>query len=252
MTLRALIVDDEAVARRRIRRLLEHEAEVTISGECADGASAVTAIRTSHPDLVFLDVQMPECDGFDVVQQVPPQELPAVVFVTAHDRFALRAFDVHAIDYLLKPFTRERFRTALDRVREHLARRDHDAGLRALVGELRTRARYVRRLSVRSGDRIVVMDVAGIDWLGAADNYVYVHAGSKTYLIRETLTALERQLDPDRFVRIHRSTLVHIDRIVELRAATHGDFEVLLRDGTRLTLSRTCRGRLEQALGRPL
>lgn len=252
MTVRALIVDDEVVSRRRIRRLLQRETDVAIAGECADGTSAVTAIRASRPHLVFLDVQMPECDGFDVVQQIPPEELPAVIFVTAHDRFAVRAFDVHAIDYLLKPFTGERFRTALHRARERLTRRADNTGLRGLVSDLRARARYLRRLSVRTADRIVVLDVAAIDWLGAADNYVHIHAGGKEYLLRETLAALEHQLDPDRFVRIHRSALVQIDRILELRPATHGDFDVLLREGTRLSLSRTCRGRLEQALGRPL
>jgi two-component system, LytTR family, response regulator len=244
MTLRILIVDDESVARRRIRRLLTAEHDVTVIGECGDGGSAIAAIAAEHPDLVFLDVQMPERDGFEVLQAVPPGELPAILFVTAYDRYALRAFDVHAIDFLLKPFTRERFRIALVRARERLDRRDRDAGLAALAASLRQRPRYLSRVPVRTGDRIVLVDLATVDWLEAADNYVRLHAQKREYLLRETLASLESQLDPNRFARIHRSAIVQIDRIVELHPATHGDFDVLLRDGTRLTLSRTWRDRL--------
>jgi two-component system, LytTR family, response regulator len=244
MTLRILIVDDESVARRRIRRLLTAEHDVTVIGECGDGGSAIAAIAAEHPDLVFLDVQMPERDGFEVLQAVPPPELPAILFVTAYDRYALRAFDVHAIDFLLKPFTRERFRIALVRARERLDRRDRDAGLAALAASLRQRPRYLSRVPVRTGDRIVLVDLATVDWLEAADNYVRLHAQKREYLLRETLASLESQLDPNRFARIHRSAIVQIDRIVELHPATHGDFDVLLRDGTRLTLSRTWRDRL--------
>jgi two-component system, LytTR family, response regulator len=244
MTLRILIVDDESVARRRIRRLLTAEHDVTVIGECGDGGSAIAAIAAEHPDLVFLDVQMPERDGFEVLQAVPPPELPAILFVTAYDRYALRAFDVHAIDFLLKPFTRERFRIALVRARERLERRDRDAGLAALAASLRQRPRYLSRVPVRTGDRIVLVDVTTVDWLEAADNYVRLHVQNREYLLRETLASLESQLDPNRFARIHRSAIVQIDRIAELHPATHGDFDVLLRDGTRLTLSRTWRDRL--------
>ncbi len=244
MTLRILIVDDESVARRRIRRLLTAEHDVTVIGECGDGGSAIAAIAAEHPDLVFLDVQMPERDGFEVLQAVPPPELPAILFVTAYDRYALRAFDVHAIDFLLKPFTRERFRIALVRARERLERRDRDAGLAALAASLRQRPRYLSRVPVRTGDRIVLVDVTTVDWLEAADNYVRLHVQKREYLLRETLASLESQLDPNRFARIHRSAIVQIDRIAELHPATHGDFDVLLRDGTRLTLSRTWRDRL--------
>jgi two-component system LytT family response regulator len=252
VTLRALIVDDELVARRRIRRLLGPEPGVTIAGECADGASALKAIAAERPDLVFLDVQMPELDGFEVVKAVPPSELPAIVFVTAFDRYALRAFDVHAIDYLLKPFTRERFRTALARAQSRLERRGRHEGLAALIEELRARPRYLERVAVRGAGRIVLVDLTSIDWLEAADNYIRLHVGTREYLMRETLSTLEKQLDPDRFARIHRSVIVQIDRVAALHPATHGDFEVRLRDGTRLMLSRTWRERLERALGRPL
>jgi two-component system, LytTR family, response regulator len=244
MTLRILIVDDESVARRRIRRLLATERDVTVIGECGDGESAVAAIAAERPELVFLDVQMPERNGFDVLQAIPAAELPAILFVTAYDHYALRAFDVHAIDFLLKPFTRERFRIALARARERLDGRNRDAGLASLAASLRERRRYLSRVPIRTSGRIVLVDVATIDWLEAADNYVRLHAEKREYLLRETLASLESQLDPDRFARIHRSAIVQIDRIAELHPASHGDFDVLLRDGTRLTLSRTWRDRL--------
>jgi two-component system, LytTR family, response regulator len=245
-----LIVDDEPVARRRIHRLLTAEPDVSIVGDCADGASALKAIVRERPDVVFLDVQMPELDGFEVLRQVPSTALPAIVFVTAFDRYALRAFDVHAIDYLLKPFTAERFRTALGRARDRVARRDPNRELAALVAELRARPRYLSRAAARVGGRIVLVDLATVDWIEAADNYVRLHAGGREYLLRDTLTAFERQLDPSRFARIHRSAIVQLDRVMELHPATHGDLDVRLRDGTKLTLSRTWRERLERALGR--
>jgi two-component system LytT family response regulator len=253
VTLRTLIVDDEGVARRRVRRLLQLEPDVQIVGERGDGRSAVEAIERERPDLVFLDVQMPELDGFEVVQRLSPSRLPAFVFVTAFDRYALRAFEVHAVDYLLKPFTAERLRLALSRARERIARPDGaNEGLRALIDELRARARHLRRVAVHAGRRIVLLDVSAIDWLQATDNYVTFHAGGRQYLMRETLSSLEGQLDPDRFVRIHRSSIVQIDRVAELHPATHGDFDLVLRDGTRLTLSRRWRERIERALGRTL
>jgi two-component system, LytTR family, response regulator len=249
---RVLIVDDEAVARRRVRRLLAGEPDVQIVGEAGDGRSAVAEIARTSPDLVLLDVQMPELDGFEVVENLPRDHLPAMIFVTAYDRYALQAFDVHAIDYLLKPFTPERFRTALDRARDRVRRRDHDIGVERLVEELRAGRRHLARLLVRSGRRIVVLDVDQIDWIQAADNYVSVRSAGRDYLLRDALGNLERQLDPARFVRIHRSVIVNVNRIEALEPATHGDFDVRLRDGTRLTLSRTFRLRLEQVLGHPL
>ncbi len=252
MTVRTLIVDDEAVARRRVRRLLGAEADVEIVGEAGDGISALSMIEQSRPDLVLLDVQMPEVDGFEIVRRLPPGAVPSVIFVTAFDRYALQAFDVCAIDYLLKPFTRERFALAVQRARDRLRSRRADAGLEALVANLRVRPQYLSRLAVRAGTRIVLLDVEAIDWIQAADNYVTLHASGREYLLRESLSVLERQLDPSRFARIHRSTIVNVGRVAELAAATHGDFDVRLRDGTRLVLSRTWRERVEQALGRRL
>lgn len=248
MSLRVLIVDDEAPARRRIRRLLAAERDVTVVGEGADGASAVMMISATRPDLVFLDVQMPERDGFEVVTAIAPADLPAILFVTAHDRYAIRAFDVHAVDYLLKPFTVERFRTALARARARIGRRIQDPGLAGLVGSLRDRPAYLSRVSVRASGRTVVVELSAVDWLEADDNYVRLHVKQREYLVRETLAALEARLDPDRFVRIHRSAIVQVDRIAETRVMTHGDAEVVLRDGATLTASRTWRTRLRTAL----
>jgi len=252
MTLRALIVDDEPIARRRIRRLLRDLGEVEIAGECGDGRSALDAIDSTDPQLVFLDVQMPNLDGFDVVAQLHPKRRPAIIFVTAFDRYALRAFEVHAVDYLLKPIAPARLRLAVERARERIERGTRHTGLASLVRELRDTRRHLARLAVRTRGRIVMVDVDAIDWIQAADNYVTVHARGREYLLRETLAALERQLDPARFARIHRSAIVALDRIVELRPSSHGDFDVRLRDGTPLTLSRSWREHVERALGRPL
>ena len=244
MTLRALIVDDEAPARRRIRRLLAAEADVTVVGECGDGASAISTIAETRPDLVFLDVQMPERDGFEVVKALAPRRLPAVLFVTAFDRYALQAFEVHAVDYLLKPFTGERFRTALDRARERITQHVHDPALAELAKALRNRPAYLSRLPIRSAGRTVFVDLDAVDWLEAADNYVRVHVGQREHLLRETLATLEAQLDPERFARIHRSAIVRLDGVVEIRPTSHGDAEVVLRNGSRLTASRTWRHKL--------
>ena len=245
MTVRVLIVDDEAVARRRIRRLLAAEPDVTVVGECADGASALKAMTGDKPDLAFLDVQMPELDGFEVVQSVPPAQLPGVVFVTAFDRYALRAFDVQAIDYLLKPFTRERFRTALSRALARLDSRSHD-NIAVLLDHLRATRRYPKRVAVRGADRFIVIHWRDVDWVEAADNYVKLHVDAKEFLLRDTLAAVERQLDPERFARIHRSVIVQLDRVAELHPASHGDVDVVLRSGTRLVLSRTWRERVQR------
>jgi two-component system LytT family response regulator len=248
MTLRTVLVDDEAVARRRMRRLLASEQDVAIVEECGNGVEAVTVIRREAPDLVLLDVQMPELNGFEVIERLG-DHLPCVIFVTAFDRYAMRAFDVHAIDYLLKPFPASRFQLALARARERVRMRQTDAGLVSLIASLKQRSSYLSRVSVKVGGRIVLVDLRTVDWIEAADNYVRLHCGSREYVLRETMAALERQLDPDGFVRIHRSMIVRIDRIREFHPATHGDMDVILRDGTRLTLSRTWRGRARHLLG---
>jgi two-component system LytT family response regulator len=236
MSVRVLIADDEAVARRRLRRLLQRESDLNIVAECADGAAALRLMVEAVPDLVLLDVQMPEFGGFEVLERFPGTQWPAVIFVTA--------FDVHAIDYLLKPFSADRFRTAIARARNRLRHCASDPGLAALLEERRRRPEYLTRLAVPSRGRTVLIDTASIDWIQAADNYVTVHIDGREHLVRETLGVLERQLDPDRFARIHRSTIVNLDRIAQVEPATHGDGIVQLRDGTRLALSRTRRERV--------
>jgi two-component system LytT family response regulator len=248
MTLRVLIVDDEAVARRRLRRMLAAETGVTVVGECEDGRSALDAIASTAPDLVLLDVQMPERDGFDVLRAIPAAEMPAVIFVTAFDRYALRAFDVHAVDYLLKPFTPDRLTAAIGRARERIASRTAASGPAALAETLRRERRYLSRVTITSASRAVVVDLRDVDWIAAEDNYVRLHTRGRHYLRRGTLKALEQQLDPASFVRVHRSALVRIDRIAEIHAAGHGDGNLVLRDGTTVPLSRTWRERVRRAL----
>jgi two-component system LytT family response regulator len=241
MATRALIVDDEPLARLRLRTLLADETDVTVVGECADGGRAIDEIEANRPDLVFLDVQMPELSGFDVIEAVGPSRMPLVVFVTAYDQYALEAFRVHALDYLLKPFEDERFRATMQRARERLkvARPGSDARVRALVDDMASARRYIQRLVIRSAGRVYFVRVDDIEWVEAADNYVRLHVGRTSHLLRQTLKDLEQQLDPERFMRIHRSTIVSLDRIQELQPWFHGEYIVILRDGTRLHTSRT-------------
>ncbi len=253
--IRVLVVDDEPLARERVRQLLETEPDLELIGECSDGASAVQAIRQQSPDLVFLDVQMPELDGFGVVEEVGREQMPAVIFVTAHDQFALKAFEVHAVDYLLKPFDKERFKTALRRAMDHVRRRqtgDLSQQLSALLADVRpeSKAKYLDRLAIKSSGRVVFVKVDDIDWIEAADNYVSLHVGQEEHLHRETMSTIEAQLSPAKFMRISRSAIVNMDRIKELQPLFHGEYAVILRQGTRLTLSRSYRDKLDQLMGR--
>ena len=250
--IRALIVDDEPHARARVRELLSRETDVEVAGECGNGRDAIAVIRRDRPDLVFLDVRMPGIGGFGVLDAIDPAQTPAVVFVTAFDEFAVRAFEVHALDYLLKPFDRPRFLQSLDRAREAVQRRRSggiDERLAGLLAKLDAGDRYLRRLLVKTGSRSVLLRTEEIDWLEAAANYVRVHVGRERHLLRETMTALEGRLDPARFARIHRSTMVNLDRVRELEPYFHGEWLVRLADGTRLSLSRTYRDRLQDRLG---
>lgn len=245
MTLRALIVDDEALARRRVRRLLAAHPDVQVVGECADGAEALESIRRLRPTLLFLDIQMPEVDGFAVLEALAAGTVPAVVFVTAHDEHALRAFDVHAVDYLLKPIARERFDRALARARREAGTGGPDAGWRALLEERRAQA---TRLALKCDGRLVLVDIARVDWIEADGNYVRLHAGRDTHFVRDTLRALEARLSGRRFVRVHRGTLVNAERIREVHPLPGGEQELVLEDGTRLRASRGYRQRLEEFL----
>ena len=248
MKVRTIVVDDEPLARERLRKLLAAEPEVEVVGEAGNGRQAVALIRETKPALAFLDVQMPELDGFGVLAELHQAECPAVVFVTAVDKFALKAFEVHAVDYLLKPFDKERFQIALRRALEQLARGQPDKiheQISALLGELRPAAQS-DRIPVKTDGRVVFVKTADIDWVEAADNYVSLHVGKDTHLLRETMTNLETRLPREQFIRISRSTIVNAERIKELQPLFHGEYTVILRDGTKLTLSRSHRDKLQQ------
>jgi len=240
--LRVLIVDDEAPARRKILRLLREESSVEIAGEADSGEAAVAAIQKQHPDLVFLDVQMPGMDGFSVIQSLKAAKipLPRVVFITAHDRFALRAFEVHAFDYLLKPVSEERFREALGRARiQHEQSADGFASrLGAMLEQLQREKSLPDRLLVEADSRAIFVAVKEISWVEADRNYVLLHCGKKTHTLRSTLDALQNMLDPKLFVRINRGTLVRLDAIRELLSWFHGEYKVMLHDSTELRWSR--------------
>jgi two-component system LytT family response regulator len=250
---RVLVVDDEPLARERLRTLLREEPGFEMVGEAVDGTSGAESIRALAPDLVFLDVQMPGADGFDVIDAVGADKMPFVVFVTAYDRYALRAFDVHAVDYLLKPFDRERFRQALGHAQAQLDRNggsDLERRLTAIVQDLKPAKARADRFVVKSGGRIFFVRTGDIDWIEAAGNYVKLHVGNDSYLIRETMNSIEAKLSPDMFVRVHRCHIVNIEQVRELQPWFNGEYVVFLKNGTRLTLSRGYRERLQERIGR--
>lgn len=245
--LRVLVVDDEPLVREGIRVLLKREVDVRMLGEARNGEEAVERIRELRPDLVMLDVQMPGMDGLAVVAALEPEERPAIVFVTAHSEYAIRAFDMHAVDYLLKPFDAERFATALRRARERMAAGKVDR-LEELLATLRPAPAYPERLLLKHEGTVVVVPANDIDWVEAADNYVNVHARTGRYLVREPLKQIEAKLDPARFARAHRSALVNLSRVKALDPLTAGEYIITLTTGTRLTLSRGCRDEFKSRL----
>lgn len=250
---RILICDDEEPARDRIRQMVRGNSQFTVVGECATGTEAVERILSGGVDLVFLDVQMPELNGFQVCEAVGMGRMPLIVFVTAYDEFALNAFEVHAVDYLLKPFDRERFERSLDRVRERFESRmaaGIGGNLEALLAGLKPAVSRLERLAFKSGGKVVLLKVAEIDWVEADGNYVLVHTASGSHSLRETMAWIEARLPSETFMRISRSAVVNLDRVRELQPLFHGEYAVILNDGTRLTLSRTFRERLEALLGR--
>lgn len=246
--IRALIVDDEPLSRRRIRDLLDGESDFVLIGECGDGDSAMTALRESPCDLVFLDVQMPGLDGMEIARRLASASGPAVIFVTAHDCYALPAFEVHAVDYLLKPFDRLRFRKALAWARMAI-RRERGDSPPPLPHEMGGGKKPLERLTIKTAGKVYFLKTEEIDWVEAAGNYLRLHTGAAEHLLRETMNNLEARLDPECFWRIHRSTLVNVDRIRELQPLFHGDYVVILRDGKELTLSRTYRRQLPGRFG---
>jgi two-component system, LytTR family, response regulator len=253
MKMRVLIVDDEPWARKRIATLLKAEADVEMVGECSGGAEAVRTITERVPDLVFLDVQMPEVDGFEVVEAIGPDQMPLVIFATAYDKYAIQAFDAQALDYLLKPFDEERFRKALSRARrEFIEKTPSERTIRGLLESVQSRQRFLQRLAVRSGGRILFLKAVDIDWVEASGNYVTLHAGTDSHMLRTGMNALEPKLDPEQFVRIHRSTIVNLDRVRQMQPWFRGEQILVLKDGTQLNVGRAFRGKLLQQIGNAL
>jgi len=250
MPIRAVIVDDEPLARKRIHDLLREDREVEVVAECGSGAAAMEVLEHEKPDLLFLDVQMPEVDGFELLEAAEGS-VPAVIFVTAYDKYALRAFDAQAVDYLLKPFNESRFEQALQRAKEKIGKGSGgqmNADLMSLLKDVQAGRKSTDRLVIKSGGRVLFLKAAEIDYVEAAGNYLNLYVGKDTHLIRETMQSLEARLDPAHFLRIHRSTIVNLERIKELQPWFGGEYVVVLRDGRKLTLSRTYRVRVQQLL----
>ncbi len=258
--IRTLIVDDEPLARRNLRLLLENDPQIEILDECRNGREAVKAINAMSPDLIFLDIQMPEMDGFDVLERVGTEQIQAIIFVTAFDQYALKAFDVHALDYLLKPFDDEGFAHALRRAKTQIEAREINRLSKRLLALLDERVSqrasssreqdYLKRLMIKVSGRVVLLKVDEIDFIEADGNYAKLHVGKKAHLLREKMHDLEQRLDPARFVRIHRSVIVNLDRIKEMHPHFNGDYVVVLNDGRQLRLSRTRRENLETRINR--
>jgi two-component system LytT family response regulator len=249
-----LIVDDEPLAREGLRMWLTADAEVSAIHEAKDGRDAITAIRKVRPDLVFLDVQMPEIDGFAVVEKIGAEHMPAVVFVTAHDKHAIQAFEINAIDYLLKPVTKQRFDQALGRAKARLQLRPEEEANRQIIGLLETIVsprRHMKRLAVRSAGKTVFVDVEELDWIEAAENYVQLHCGKIGHLLHVPMNTLEKSLDPEIFLRVHRSIIVNVKRIKELQPGLHGEYVITLASGVRLRSGRTYQEKLRTLMENP-
>jgi two-component system LytT family response regulator len=253
--IRALIADDEALARKFIRRMLKDDHDVEIVGECSNGKETVAMIRKESPDLVFLDVQMPEMDGFAVLEAIGVERLPEIIFATAYEQYAIRAFELHALDYLLKPFDQTRFKEAIRHAKERFRSERQKEGrmqITALLESIGNKPPYLDRLVIKAGGRITFLRTTDINWIEADDKYVHLHTSKASPMIRQTLGAMEAQLDPKKFRRVHRSAIVNIERIKELQPLFSGEHSILLEDGTKLTLSRNYKEKLFELLGKPL
>lgn len=252
--IKAVIVDDEALARARLRRMLQKDPDVEIISECSGGEEALATLNRTWPDVIFLDVQMPGFDGFRVLEALarrPSKFLPHIVFITAHNQYAIRAFEVFALDYILKPFNEARLQKALSRVKNQVHLQETSSlkdSVSALLHEVRSQSQFVDHLAIKEDGRIMIVRAKDIDWIEAETKYVRFHVGKESHLMRESLTSLEERLDPKRFVRIHRSAIVNVSRIKELHPLFHGDFHIILQNGTTLTLSRTYRKNLEHRM----
>ncbi|MGD0815508.1 MAG: LytTR family DNA-binding domain-containing protein [Verrucomicrobiota bacterium] len=250
MNIRSLIVDDEPLARKRIAGFLNDMPDMAVIGECSTGREAIKLIREQLPDLLFLDIQMPEVGGFDVLQEIDQEKMPIIIFTTAHDEHALRAFDVHALDYLLKPFSRQRFAAAVERAREqfgNMNKREPDSRIAALIETLRPEQRHLSRFVIKTSQRVLFVKAASVDWIESAGNYAVLHIGAQTHIIRETMQALEKRLCPGSFQRISRSAIVNLSRIKEIQPMGKGEYIIMLETGKQLPMSRGLRD-LERAL----
>ena len=248
MRIKALIVDDEPLARDRIREMLKEHPEVEVIGEARDGQEAIDSITNQNPDLVFLDIQMPDLDGFAVLQNLDVRQFPLIIFVTAYDQYALRAFDVHAVDYLTKPFDRKRFAEAIERVKVYMkgAKEPDTARILSMLQELRSGARYLERFAVKNGETVFFVRAEDVDAIEAQGNYVRLSLAGSSHLLRDTLNNVESQINPRMFVRIHRRTIVNIDRIKEVQTWARGEYRVVLVTGAHYTLSRGYRSHFEK------
>ena len=249
LKIRTLIVDDEQLARERLLNLLRADPDMTIIGQCATGSEAIQAIKEQSPDLVFLDIQMPDGNGFDVLESIDLHQMPVVIFVTAYDQYAIRAFDVHALDYLLKPFDQSRFEQALIRAKSEVVLRNNtnvNQKLLSLLEHIESNKKHMDRILVKSAGRVFFLRFDEIDWVESAGNYVKLHVGSESHLLRETMSEMERKLSGEKFVRIHRTAIVHIDRIRELQPWFNGEYIVLLTNGEKLTASRGYKKKLSE------
>lgn len=253
--IRTLIVDDETLARDGIRSRLEHDPEIEIVGECASGNKAVTAILRDSPDLVLLDIQMPKLDGFGVLEQVGADRMPQVIFITAYDKYAVKAFEIHALDYLLKPVDGKRLAKALARAKSLIRGKSGEMfgqQLSSLLASLKNDTKYLERLAIKMAGSYLIVNVTDINWIEADDNYVKLHTADHVHLMHMTMSSLEETLDPDGFLRIHRSAIVNLKRIKELHSMFHGKYEVVLDDGTRLTSGKVYRDSIQRFLGMQL
>src|SRR5216683_1928694 len=249
--IRTIIADDEPLARTKLRVLLRAERGVQVVAECASGGQAITALRSIQPDLLFLDIQMPEADGFQVMDSLPVESRPVIIFTTAYDQYAVRAFEAHAVDYLLKPFDQERLHSATERARSELCRSDHSALTKDFLAWLAHHGSSARdeRLVVKTGGRILFVDADEIDWIEASANYVCLHVGKQTYLVREGISRISERLEAERFVRVHRSIIVNVRRVKELQPCNSGEYIVVLKDGQELSCSRGYSAALRLCLG---
>jgi len=254
--IRAIIVDDEPLAREKVQLFAASEPDIEIVDVCSNGHEAITSFNKFKPDLLFLDIQMPEITGFEVLQRLPSTKLPGIIFITAYDEFALRAFEFHALDYLLKPYDRERFQKSVAHARTALRSASETETtteqIKLLLNSIQQTSNKLERLIVKTNGRIIFLRIEEIDWMEAAGNYVKLHVGNEAHLIRETMNGLEQQLNPQKFIRIHRSTIINIEKIKELEPYFNGEYKVVLNNHTQLILSRNYRESFIKVLGKPL